>query len=979
MKKLVRPHPVRRNFCLLGTTVALALGLPALSAQSQPQQPDPAPSSPISETIVLDPFTVNTAKDVGYMANSTLAGSRTNTEIKDLANPIDIFTAELMQDLAIEDIQDLAKFANGVSPNAAGDFNSDGQEREVWNYNYMEVRGFKVGSATRNFMELNAQAESYNTERVEFSKGPNSILFGSGSPGGSNNTLTKVPRLNRNGYSVTHKTDDLGSQRISTDLNQVLIKDKLALRLNTLWEDQEYYRRPGYERQTAWHLTGRWQPTRNTTLTLGYEVRKSNRASPRGIFVADRVSNWISHGSPIITAVSGSNVTVQGSTTPVSAASLGLQNVTSDTYILDSDGQVRSIRNTTRGNTLTTNSLTMDAVATGLDFPRNVWPGGPNGINDSDWKITEFNVTQRITDDWYADISYGHSNNDVMQGNSVNNALYVDPTGFGANTHPGEMYVETQPFWIDRNFNIDDVRFTTSYDLDLTRYNKWLGRHQVAGMFEYNRRYEWQDNGRLTLMQTPAGPTTGSLQAAGLRFYIRDYLNPATGQFTARDLRSLYYSNGISQDGYVAEFVRRESYAAYNQRIEQSSGLGVLQSRWLSDHLITTFGWRKDKRASYMAPFVQNARMTWEPAQLVDGAPAGTTHPSYAYIPDSSVKWVEGISRNFGAVLHGPSWADWLSFTFNRATNFAPPTESNDIFGKRLAASTGESTDFGFRLDLLDGKLNVQFLHYETSEIGSPTNGGSINSPFNDLKEIEDILVANNLIPSTPLVGVFTTADRTGEGEELTIIGNPTPHWTFRLTASRLVNRQRNLAPDVRAYYAEHMPQYEAFAAQYPTLADSTTTLAGRIAEAKAAMALLNTREGVQVFPSSEYTVRFIPKYTFDRTSRFKGLSLGGNIRWTSAPIIGYYRVASNGSFDTSRSHRGDEQVLTDLFLSYQRRLTKDIDWRLQINVSNVFDKTDPYPVAAVNNVDAADFQWVAYRNRPIEGRVFYLTNTFSF
>jgi outer membrane receptor for ferric coprogen and ferric-rhodotorulic acid len=263
--------------------------------------------------------------------------------------------------------------------------------------------------------------------------------------------------------------------------------------------------------------------------------------------------------------------------------------------------------------------------------------------------------------------------------------------------------------------------------------------------------------------------------------------------------------------------------------------------------------------------------------------------------------------------------------------------------------------------------------------MGSPTNGNSINSPFNDLKEIEDILVANNLIPSTPLVGVFTTADRTGEGEELTIIGNPTSNWTFRLTASRLVNRQRNLAPEVRAYYAEHMPQYEAFAAQYPTLADSTKTLGGRIDEAKAAMALMNTREGVQVFPSSEYTVRFIPKYTFDRSSRLKGLSLGGNVRWTSAPIIGYYRVASNGSFDSSRAHRGDEQLLTDLFLSYQRRLTKDIDWRLQINVSNVFDKTDPYPVAAVNNVDAADFQWVAYRNRPIDGRVFYLTNTFSF
>jgi outer membrane receptor protein involved in Fe transport len=133
----------------------------------------------------------NTSKDIGYQANSTLSGSRTNTELKDLANPIDIFTKELMDDLGVRDIQDLTLFATGVEPNAAGDNNDSGQEREIWNHNYMQIRGFKTGTATRNFMELNSTFDAYNSERVEFSKGPNSILFGTGNPGGSSNYSTK--------------------------------------------------------------------------------------------------------------------------------------------------------------------------------------------------------------------------------------------------------------------------------------------------------------------------------------------------------------------------------------------------------------------------------------------------------------------------------------------------------------------------------------------------------------------------------------------------------------------------------------------------------------------------------------------------------------------------------------------------------------------------------------------------------------------
>jgi iron complex outermembrane receptor protein len=41
-----------------------------------------------SETVELSPFVVNTARDVGYLAENTLAGSRLNSNLSDLAASI---------------------------------------------------------------------------------------------------------------------------------------------------------------------------------------------------------------------------------------------------------------------------------------------------------------------------------------------------------------------------------------------------------------------------------------------------------------------------------------------------------------------------------------------------------------------------------------------------------------------------------------------------------------------------------------------------------------------------------------------------------------------------------------------------------------------------------------------------------------------------------------------------------------------------
>jgi outer membrane receptor for ferric coprogen and ferric-rhodotorulic acid len=56
------------------------------------------------EKVVLSPFVVRGDKDSGYQAGNSLAGSRLNTELKDTAAAISVFTKEFLNDIGVTDV-----------------------------------------------------------------------------------------------------------------------------------------------------------------------------------------------------------------------------------------------------------------------------------------------------------------------------------------------------------------------------------------------------------------------------------------------------------------------------------------------------------------------------------------------------------------------------------------------------------------------------------------------------------------------------------------------------------------------------------------------------------------------------------------------------------------------------------------------------------------------------------------------------------
>jgi hypothetical protein len=94
-RKTMKPnrlHTPLPSTLLLG----LFLGPVSLAAQSLPGGNSAVATPETEKAIELSPFVVQSDKDTGYQAASTLAGTRLNTPVKDLGAAISIYTKDFL-------------------------------------------------------------------------------------------------------------------------------------------------------------------------------------------------------------------------------------------------------------------------------------------------------------------------------------------------------------------------------------------------------------------------------------------------------------------------------------------------------------------------------------------------------------------------------------------------------------------------------------------------------------------------------------------------------------------------------------------------------------------------------------------------------------------------------------------------------------------------------------------------------------------
>ena len=220
--------------CFILRTAACAAGSllgVSLSAQSAPKPAAAGAPNASEETVVLTPFEGATNQDTGYAGQDTLSGSRLRTNLRDVAAAISPMTGEFLRDIAATNIESAIEYGVGTRMDT-DDARTAGPVGDGYNDSIrgIRIRGLPGGGRSINFFGAPGEVDMYMIEGLEVSRGPNSILYGFGSPAGRINIASKQAQTNKNIYSFSNRLDSWGGERWIADANFSLIKNKLGVR-----------------------------------------------------------------------------------------------------------------------------------------------------------------------------------------------------------------------------------------------------------------------------------------------------------------------------------------------------------------------------------------------------------------------------------------------------------------------------------------------------------------------------------------------------------------------------------------------------------------------------------------------------------------------------------------------------------------------------------------------------------------------------
>lgn len=210
----------------------------------------------------------------GYVAPNSTVGTRTDAPIRDIPQSIQVVPQQVIEDQGETSFQDALRNVSGISQGGFKNF---------------AIRGFlanenilRNGSRTDRGGAFDVQGGSTDNlflddvEQIEVLKGPASVLYGSGQPGGTINITTKQPAKEAS-YTLRNRIGNFNFYRPSIDFTGPLNADKsITYRLNAFYENAESF--VDFVRNEAFAFSPvlRFEIGKNTTLTLEGSYRQEN-------------------------------------------------------------------------------------------------------------------------------------------------------------------------------------------------------------------------------------------------------------------------------------------------------------------------------------------------------------------------------------------------------------------------------------------------------------------------------------------------------------------------------------------------------------------------------------------------------------------------------------------------------------------------------------------------------------------------------
>jgi outer membrane receptor protein involved in Fe transport len=1013
----------------------LGVLLCAAQAAALAQSVTPPPATRTEElkkddaTVVLSPFEVGSGSDEGYAARETIAGTRFKSELKDVPSQVSVMTKEFLDDIASVSIEDAFRYSANVenmneyasATNGGGDFNTGVLNTRIAN----RIRGLTSPGVTHDFFQTLLFQDTYNTERLSISSGPNAILFGNGNPGGIADTAFIRANLQKPKFQVSFRNDNYHSFRTSIDLNQPIVKDRVGVRFAALNTRQNTWRKSSGRDDDRYFGTLTVKPFKLTTLRAYYEDAVVDQTPARNTRFGDQVTPWIKAGRPAFNNGLTSTTLIDASNSSIFVRNTSTNNI----LMLGANlGPAYTIWGSAAAAVITAPATRYSANtigpgsspnATGVDSyiyslpndekisPFDVDVNGNGTRNLMYAKIYGVSFEQDLTHGLYFQADYNRERvknpiSDFLRG--IQSAVRADanmflPDRVTPNPNFGRYYVEGGPRVFVFRGEKEESRAMLSYELDLSthaNWTKWLGRHRVAGMYQRAESMEVQQEFGPRILPAGISPATALDNYAGplyntfgFRSYLSDPTNGSQGtQYSVslpfdpvRDTTYIMPDGSTYYGGYKNPFGAQGSANMVNSLVEGK--VVAMQNFFLKNRLVTSFGWRRDntRQATYVTP------------RKTTAANAAFVSVLDADAPRNWTVFTAGNTNTQGAVAH---ILPWFSVFYNQSSTWNPPTGlRNPDDGSAIAGATGKGKDYGVMMRFMSDRISLRLNKYENTS-GPASNEGFRNAIVPVVQNIENTLRDRtddgtvNVPPPANYdsrAGTFTmtnlVSDLVSTGYEAEVTANPTRNWRLTLNGAKSTATQSHIG----SAWVNFIRERSAVWAANSTLrgpGNDTTTIGTRYLGIIQTLNQMAQADGQKVESGRDWRVNFVTRYSFTE-GVLRGAFVGGGYRWRSKQAIGYKASLVNNAFQFAGAPAqvlvpsidspiyGEPTAETELFFGYSRRLGKRVTWRVQLNVRNVFDDQDA--VAQRANITTGLTTIYAVP----EPRSFILTNTFTF
>lgn len=907
-----------------------------------------------AEPIRLSIFEVRAESTTGYTASTAMSGTRTNEKLENIPNSISVMTQEFIQDLAFNNYFDAVNFATNAE-NIANDLGTVGAVVGNRGGNQVNIRGLATVRQLRDGFPWYLVTDSFNTERIEFSRGPGGLAYGDVDAGGIINIGSKRATFKRLA-EVQVRYDDFGTRRFSTDLNVPAIPQRLALRVNAIKSEVE-----------QWHQR-QGRDLEGYAGALRFAPFKHRRTEIEAAYETGNATYHLSHLGPTdsraayVRGTGTAALDADPNRAGVQTNGVGmsqLRAVGTNHAWADVGGLINNWQSTAT-NVFRLSATIETVAATSATDPQNPnrfpflrapesiiplredWAGPDNKMNSKYYAYT-IELKHAFTDRLSALIAHNGQFDETVRRQVYSSiggfggpgrSLFIDanpvlpnPNGSGTtvpNPNYEQYFTYFSPFINPDGHKINNWRAQGVYDARLP----WGSTQRVVVGGAYRHEDYYQDNFSYGLAPEEIarrGFTGVAANFTNNLVYPIHYLKDGNGDETL----------GWNVRPGITQLFRGNAGSGINRRLDQSltSGSCTLLGAYFNEKVRTSIGvsrehWRQSASLAVRAdPITNEQRFVAADNTLI--ANAGTAKISAPVMPFAD-SW--STNQTYGGVWHVFRWVS-LTGAYFESSQFSD-NYGLDLLGRALAPLTGEGSDLSLRFHL-PARVEAAVTYFRTKQ---ENVSSSVDATIRD--ELTPLL-------SKPFVNLVDYRDRTSDGWEVTVTANPLPNWTLQASFARSHIEYTRFFPLLQQLLTEARAT-----AQARSINPETATILTR--------QYLQDQEGV-TGPDTKSNASLVSRYSFTQ-GPMKGLSTGVAARYQRGKPWVNLVIAS---VEILPAIKTPDYVLVNPFVSYRRKIA-GTNWTFQVNINNL---------ANVHSNQGNSWRWPRYT----EPRQFVYTATAAF